>query len=506
MHDFSKPSTGMFQRQISLPANNWSTSLFTGRQNSKSTTPVQTPGGIPTPATIYVFRLATDSYNTPQPGRSRPMYPLCTSGWCLNRLRTTCNLWAFVRTGIMERVWEELNLIASRRTSATETSSQSEPEKQQERPAHPPPAQQPRGRFGKLWERASSLGAGVVEKISTTEPEKDRKNEEDAKKLPSPPPEPEESPPKRFVPPLPPASAQASTLPYSPHNQSRADTATPPAEEPAPSRDDGVLFEHDHHDHPQPAEPSPELATPTVRPSEPGEPGPLVEKPKPPVLPPRAPRHPTADILRPGTPSAVPLPDSRPSTPVTMTTAERRTSLPPATTALNLSRSSSPAPRSSGAPPPVPRRAPARVLPVPPRSSTPLNQPPINSTEEKKEEVKDAGADSSTTVDEPTNTTVREITAPPAVEPVSRPELKIVEPISATKDEVTQIVGVSSSIAVAEESINSPVDEIQLAREDGDEHVSNQNLVGDKSWEEKTWREVVRLRQEMFHARMGIVR
>jgi len=35
------------------------------------------------------------------------IYPLCTSGWCLTRLRLTCSLWAFVRTGVIEKVWEE---------------------------------------------------------------------------------------------------------------------------------------------------------------------------------------------------------------------------------------------------------------------------------------------------------------------------------------------------------------------------------------------------------------
>ena len=33
--------------------------------------------------------------------------PLCTSNYCLTRLRSTCSLWAFVRIGIVERVWEE---------------------------------------------------------------------------------------------------------------------------------------------------------------------------------------------------------------------------------------------------------------------------------------------------------------------------------------------------------------------------------------------------------------
>ncbi|KAJ7020797.1 hypothetical protein C8F04DRAFT_1316589 [Mycena alexandri] len=39
------------------------------------------------------------------------IYPLCTSGWCLTCLRTTCTLWAFVCTGIVKRVWEEVLTI-----------------------------------------------------------------------------------------------------------------------------------------------------------------------------------------------------------------------------------------------------------------------------------------------------------------------------------------------------------------------------------------------------------
>jgi len=506
MHDSSKSSTGMFQRQLSLPNNTWSTSLFMGRQNSKSTTPLQSPGGIPTPATIYIFRLAADSYNTPQPGKSRPMYPLCTSGWCLNRLRTTCNLWAFVRTGVVEKVWEEASLIASRRTSTTETSSQSEPEKQQENSAPPPPAPPLRGRFGKLWERASSLGAGVVEKISTTEPEKDRKNEEDANKLPSPPPEPEDTPPKRFVPPLSPARTQASVPPQlPPRNQNQTEMPAPPTEEPALPRRDSVLFEHDQHDHPQPAEPSPEQSTSPVKPE------PVVEKPRPPVLPPRAPR--SADILRSGTPPSIPLPDSRPSTPTPTTTAERRKSLPPAPTTSGPDRSSSPAPGPGGTPPPIPRRAPARAGPGPFRSSTPLNQPPINPPEVKTEEAKELGGDPSVTLNEPVNPTVEGITPPPVVEVVSRPEPEITKPIFTSKGElqklgveVIQIANVSSPINITEGSPASPVGDIQRTIGAGSGLINDQNIVGDKLWEEKAWKEVSRLREEMFYARIGIVR
>ncbi|TFK95301.1 hypothetical protein BDV98DRAFT_556508, partial [Pterulicium gracile] len=42
-----------------------------------------------------------------QPQAKLTVYPLCTSNWCLARLRTTCTLFAFIRTGIVEGVWEE---------------------------------------------------------------------------------------------------------------------------------------------------------------------------------------------------------------------------------------------------------------------------------------------------------------------------------------------------------------------------------------------------------------
>jgi hypothetical protein len=392
----------------------------------------------------------------------------------------------------MEKAWEEASLVVSRRTSVGDTSSQSESEKPHENSAPLPQAPQLRGRFGKLWERASSLGAGVVEKISTTEPEKDWKNEEDAKKLPSPPPEPEGSPPKRFVPPLPPIRPQASIPPQlPPRGQSLAETAAPPSEEPTPPQGDGVLFEHDHHDHLQPVEPS----------LEPEKREPVVEKPRPPTLPPRAPRHPPADIVCPGTPSAIPLPDSRPSTPVPGTTAEGRTSLPPTPTKLDPGRSSSPAPGSGGAPPPIPRRAPARVRPISFLSSTPRNKPPINPSEEGKEEATELGPDPPTTTNEPADLVVGA---------VSRPTPETIKPIFTTMVEPQESDGEITRIAEApspiEMATTSPVDVIQHTGGDGSGLIDNQNLVGDKSWEDKTWKEVVRLREEMFYARVGIIR
>ena len=106
----------------------WSTSLFknplAAAAPSPPPTPTQsnTPSSVPaSPAgttTIYVFRVVTNHPNnspyaaqsntTNQNQNQRPTsYPLCSSGWCLTRLRSTCSLWAFVRAGIVDRVWEE---------------------------------------------------------------------------------------------------------------------------------------------------------------------------------------------------------------------------------------------------------------------------------------------------------------------------------------------------------------------------------------------------------------
>ena len=80
-----------------------------GSNNSRPTTPT-TPAELPTQ--VYIFKLETTSSSglpVPQGNQAKPatIYPLCSSGWCLARLRTTCSLWAFIRTGIVERIWED---------------------------------------------------------------------------------------------------------------------------------------------------------------------------------------------------------------------------------------------------------------------------------------------------------------------------------------------------------------------------------------------------------------
>ncbi|PPQ79332.1 LOW QUALITY PROTEIN: hypothetical protein CVT25_002562 [Psilocybe cyanescens] len=51
--------------------------------------------------------ITSHSQSRSQSSQPTTLYPLCMSGWCLHRLRTTCTLWAFARTGIVDKIWEE---------------------------------------------------------------------------------------------------------------------------------------------------------------------------------------------------------------------------------------------------------------------------------------------------------------------------------------------------------------------------------------------------------------
>ncbi|KAG8938218.1 hypothetical protein FRC03_007502, partial [Tulasnella sp. 419] len=63
--------------------------------------PTTPPAGFHPPTQIFIFRIAVQA-----PQKATP-YPLCNSTWCLTRIRTTCELWRFVRKGIVDKIWEE---------------------------------------------------------------------------------------------------------------------------------------------------------------------------------------------------------------------------------------------------------------------------------------------------------------------------------------------------------------------------------------------------------------
>ena len=104
-HSAPSPTrTGYLSRPNGAQFNTWSSSIF--RKSSitpSSSAPPSPPPYHDTsslPAQIYIFRLS-DSPAFPS------ALPLCVSGWCLTRLRATCTLWSFLRTNILEKIWEE---------------------------------------------------------------------------------------------------------------------------------------------------------------------------------------------------------------------------------------------------------------------------------------------------------------------------------------------------------------------------------------------------------------
>ena len=101
----SPTRTGYLSRANGSQFNSWSSSIF--RKSSAPSSPSAPPSPPPyhdassLPAQIYIFRLSE-----PSPAFSSAL-PLCPSGWCLARLRAACSLWSFLRTSILEKIWEE---------------------------------------------------------------------------------------------------------------------------------------------------------------------------------------------------------------------------------------------------------------------------------------------------------------------------------------------------------------------------------------------------------------
>lgn len=80
--------TGVFSRSAQ-PTSRFSLKPFFGSSSTGS-------AHSPTSAQVYAFRTTEADAKA---------YPLCKNGWCLERLRSACALWHFVRTGIVAPVW-----------------------------------------------------------------------------------------------------------------------------------------------------------------------------------------------------------------------------------------------------------------------------------------------------------------------------------------------------------------------------------------------------------------
>ncbi|EAU89437.1 hypothetical protein CC1G_07663 [Coprinopsis cinerea okayama7 len=390
-------------------------SLSQGSIPSTSSTPYLTPmGGSPSTSMA-----GTQTPNT-SPNNNQPItiYPLCSSGWCLKRLRSTCTLWAYVRTGIVEKVWEEEIPTIATAPPASGTGTASSTPSSTPTDTKPPLPPRKRG----LWGFATAIGERAV---SWSESDKDKKAK--AAAAASAPQDPPPLPPRRGSAVAPPATMRRLPPPPPPIETSAAPPApvangvppplpkrsegrkrTPPSKTgdlpedggathqvedgAAPSTPHKLIFDAADPQSPirasrgntegEGADPTTNATAATSSAPPHAEP-PVVngtaasekdgdastEAAKPAVdstLTPASPVRPNRFSL----PRSVPLPDSRPDTPIDATADPKATN----GTVAPPSRTASPATPSTptgtaGPPPPIPRRAAARrPVPAPPPS------------------------------------------------------------------------------------------------------------------------------------------
>ncbi|KAJ7196502.1 proline-rich protein [Mycena pura] len=428
-----------------------------------------------------------------------PVYPLCTSGWCLGRLRATCTLWAFVRTGIVERVWEE------------EVPKLPQPPVGAGAGAPPPVPPRRRG----LWSMASKLGERAASWSGDSA--KEKKGEATAPpvqpvvSVSSRPTTPAPPLPKRSVgrnrtstvsagstapPPLPPRDALPPAVPEIPT----------PNPELAPAVPD--LSKTDDATQNPPYVSIVPVSAPVVSPTAaalPQLPNPHPEPHAVNALKAEA----TAQKKKRLSAHQIPLPDSRPGTPRPATPVEGV-----ATGATDAT----PAGLASGTPPPLPRRAAARAV----RSA--LSSSGTSSRPESPTTALAAEADGDQTANVPAPDVVGKVEAAPDVagtpteETPTNSDLPAVAEASGDGSESHEQAKVDESAPVADVDVpvaqepgkddvataNGRVDTDVEEEAKGDE--DHEVYIGDVTWEERTWKEVVRLREDMFWARIGGIR
>ncbi|KAK7684570.1 hypothetical protein QCA50_012517 [Cerrena zonata] len=550
-------ASALFKNPLTSISNVSNTNLTLPSSNPLHNAPPSEP-----PTQVYIFRLATSSSGLPvsiqqSNVQTRPtIYPLCTTGWCLNRLRTTCSLWAFVRTGVVERIWEETSYIPP---ASQEQTKSSEPNSPTSDKPPPPPARRSRMGIGALW---GSMQRGLS---GTRDSEKDpafKSDEPEKKTTPSAPPTPE----KRRLPPPPPSHPPLhAPIPKLAELQATASQApsskvkpTPP---PLPQRN-RTRDEHQrtpsHSDRP-PLPPRGSTSTSVTIPPTNGSTAtdqkatiPEKEVSESTALEPEAPdlaradshdsfataEYPSSTSSRPSSPSTIPLPASGPSTPIqteaalpniAATAAQEEHAPADAAAPTPVTESTAPASVApvSGVPPPLPRRAAARtrptsvVAPVPPPvvESVETNGVTSSDTDTKPAEAPTETNGSHETeikTDSQEALTITEKSGSDAVEK-SQEELSV-QPTSAETPTTphfddrashSSIEKVSTSPAVVSEvdpteNHTAEVNGHAEKTEDGDEEDEFPGtFVTDATWEERTWKELVKLREYMFWARLG---
>ncbi|EJU05747.1 hypothetical protein DACRYDRAFT_113794 [Dacryopinax primogenitus] len=469
---------------------------------------IATPPPTPLPeAIIHVFRLST-----PPSQKPASPYPLCQSGWCLARLRTTCELWGFVRRGVIDHVWDD-----DIPTNAT-----------------PPPAVPPRKRMGS---RIGFWGMGSSDNVSAPSlsvppvyapPTNDSKPPLPPRRhseMPNAP----ATPPRRRVPPvIKPAVVETPPTPGPSANGDvgkvslddpttdgsgetsgtgeKAETAA--VEEPVEESDNAVVRVESATEAEQSAPaPKTEDETSDVKIEEAAAEGNLEEA--------------AASKDKESSPDEPTVNGTHPDTPPQSATTESPTT-------------------PMSAPPPIPRRAAARnrstpgtptgatpgdssekpVTPLPPASPTkevaPVSAveitPPRLTSDAENEDFLSAPSSPKSKPSSPTELKIAPLDIPTLVEAVQEvapivngtsehiPDISPIPPTFEEKPRLPPPMPPRRQVPPKTFDIPepSPISPLSLLEEAG--------YTNDVNWEEKAWRELVRLREDMFLARIGAVR
>lgn len=462
-----------------------------------------------------------------------PVYPLCTSSYCLARLRATCSLWAYIRTGVVGGVWEEPTFSTEMNLSSVEGKVGANAIPPPVHPSisssttHPVPPIPPRrrGLWGTLSGLGSSLGSGSPSRPGTPTNEKAAMNlgtPEKDKGLPNVPPPPPVHPSL--------AATNTSTAPPPPlpkRNEGRGGGRVPApstsiSESDSKPHDEGIPDTSETQGDPG-TDPEVVVKELVFTASPPSSPKPLLS------------------------PRRVPLPDSRPVTPQVESrpgTPRVHSPVPPS------SRPTTPQPGiGARPPPPLPRRAVERAakrasVPVPPVveasgekeekkvddskvgemvNANPEDKKDTEGTEEGKsgiktetevkEKVELVGVSAQNTeIIEETEEKEEGVDLPKVGPTVESAETKL-ESESETKEEKedekeveaveTEVRG--SDVAPDEGATNN--DEESSSKDESltlAQALSSSAPPAPPTWEERTWKEVVRLREVMFWARIGV--
>ncbi|KAJ3856592.1 proline-rich protein [Lentinula lateritia] len=535
--------------QVSRPSSSFQPSFVPPFSSQSSSTQ---PSSLTNTGMGFNGSASSAGTNTNTGTNTGSIYPLCTSAWCLTRLRATCEIWAFVRSGVVKKVWEED--VPSPHTHISTSG-----------PAPPIPPRK-RGLWGtleSLSERAVSWGGGSQSGSRPSTPIAEEKE----KKLPVlPPPQPLVHPSVASIQQNPPSEdgAGAST------GSGTSTTGAPP---PLPKRSEGRGRQLSA---PTALKPVVEVTSQvdTESPAHTSEanadlPEEDQEDPIHTVVfsasAHNTPIHsPTPAVAQ--EPSKFPLPDSRPSTPVVggLSTDSRpgtpsNTNKPPSrpTTPSNpaglvSSRPGTPSNRTDGVPPPLPRRAVTRgPRPMSTRKSSTSPGPPaidVARTEVIKEEGEGDAVETKVVEKVEKEDQEEVIKGTNGVTEVAQPEGTVeLKPSNAgvegqiqredNIDAETDIGNTSTSattpevegtggaeVADAGRMTAITTDKIETdhhaakrggeTSESAEENGTETSLesgkpfppytsVGHSTWEERTWREIVRLKEVMFWARVG---